>query len=245
MIKVVVNGANGKMGQETVKAVTSESDIMLVAAIDRDDNLADVIRTQKPDVVIDFTHPSSVKYNVITILNSGAHAIVGTTGLSVTDLEEIHLLAKSKSLGALVIPNFAIGAVLLMKFAAEAALHMPTVELIEYHHDKKADAPSGTAIKTAEVIAAASPHINSTQLDETEHIERVRGGRKNNIPIHSIRLPGYVASQEVILGGLGQTLTIRHDTISRDSFMPGVVLCVRKINAVSGLLYGLENVLAL
>lgn len=245
MVKVVVNGALGKMGQETVKAVQAESDLTLLAAIDRNDNLATTISALKPDVVIDFTHPSCVKDNVMTILAGGANAIIGTTGLSDHDLADIDTMAKSKGLGALVIPNFAIGAVLLMTFAAQAAKHMPKVELIEYHHDKKADAPSGTAIKTAEMIHASNAHVNAAKLDEVEHIDGVRGGRKHNIPIHSIRLPGYVASQEVILGGVGQTLTIRHDTISRDSFMPGVILCVRKINQISGLVYGLENVLHL
>ncbi len=243
MVKVIVNGALGKMGQEAVNAILAEHDLELVAAIDRNDDLAQTIRKLTPDVVIDFTHPSCVKANVTTILTEGASAIIGTTGLSETDLQEIHVLANSKNLGALVIPNFAIGAVLLMKFAAEAAKHMPKVEIIEYHHDKKADAPSGTAIKTAEIIHASNPHVNSAQLDEKELIPSVRGGKKQNIPIHSVRLPGYVASQEVILGGIGQTLVIRHDTISRDSFMPGVILCIRKINQVSGLLYGLETVL--
>lgn len=245
MMKVVVNGALGKMGQETVNAVQGEPDLELVASIDRDHDLATTITETQPDVVIDFTHPSCVKKNALTILSHGANAIIGTTGLSEEDLMEIDTLAKAKGLGALVIPNFAIGAVLLMTFAAEAAKYMPKVEIIEYHHDKKADAPSGTAIKTAEMIHSLNQHINSATLDEIEHIPGVRGGRKHNIPIHSVRLPGYVASQEVILGGVGQTLVIRHDTISRDSFMPGVILCIRKISQISGLVYGLENVLHL
>ena len=245
MIKVVVNGALGKMGQETVNAVHGEPDLEMVASIDRGNDLADTIKRTHPDVVVDFTHPSCVKQNVITILSGGANAIIGTTGLSEADLMEIDSIAKANGLGALVIPNFAIGAVLLMTFAAEAAKYMPKVEIIEYHHDKKADAPSGTAIKTAEMIYSVNQHINSAKLDETELIPGARGGRKHNIPIHSVRLPGYVASQEVILGGVGQTLVIRHDTISRDSFMPGVILCIRKISQISGLVYGLENVLHL
>ena len=227
MMKVVVNGALGKMGQETVNAVHGEPDLEMVASIDRGNDLADTIKTTHPDVVVDFTHPSCVKQNVLTILSHGANAIIGTTGLSEADLMEIDAVAKANGLGALVIPNFAIGAVLLMTFAAEAAKYMPKVEIIEYHHDKKADAPSGTAIKTAEMIYSVNQHINSAKLDETELI------------------PGYVASQEVILGGVGQTLVIRHDTISRDSFMPGVILCIRKISQISGLVYGLENVLHL
>jgi 4-hydroxy-tetrahydrodipicolinate reductase len=245
MIKVVVNGALGKMGQEAVKAIQNERDLELVAAIDKNDDLGLTIRTFRPDAVLDFTHPSCVNQNVLTILGEGVHAIIGTTGLADDTLAEIDALAKAKGVGALVIPNFAIGAILMMKFAAEASKYMPKVEIIEYHHDKKADAPSGTAIKTAEMIHSINHHINSARLEETEHIPSVRGGKKHNIPIHSIRLPGYVASQEVILGGLGQTLTIRHDTISRESFMPGVILSVRKIKQISGLVYGLENVLQL
>ncbi|NBV43289.1 4-hydroxy-tetrahydrodipicolinate reductase [bacterium] len=245
MIKVVVNGARGKMGQETVRAVSVEQDLELVAAIDHGDDLALAIRTFRPDVVVDFTHPDSVMQNTLTILNEGANAIIGTTGLTEAQLSTIEATANAKSLAALVIPNFAIGAILMMKFAAEAAKYMPKVEIIEFHHDKKADAPSGTAIKTADMIHSVNHHINSNKLEETELIEGARGGRKHNIPIHSVRLPGYVASQEVILGGVGQTLVIRHDTISRESFMPGVILSVRKIKQITGLVYGLENVLHL
>ena len=140
--------------------------------------------------------------------------------------------------------NFAIGAVLMMKFAAEASQYMPRVEIIEYHHDQKLDAPSGTAIKTADLIAEKNPNVNSGDtVDEQELIEGSRGGSRHNIPIHSVRLPGYVASQRVILGGVGQTLTLSHDTIHRNSFMPGVVLAIRKMSSFKGLQYGLETVM--
>ena len=245
MVNVIVNGALGKMGQESVNAILGQPDLNLVASIDRDDDLQKTIEKTQASVVIDFTHPSCVKSNAIRTINAGCHAIIGTTGLSELDLHELDNLARQAAVGIMVIPNFAVGAVLLMKFAAEAAKHMPKVEIIEFHHDKKADAPSGTAIKTAEFIANTNSQVNCVALDETELITGCRGGRKHNIPIHSIRLPGYVASQEVIMGGIGQTLTIRHDTISRESFMPGVILCVRKINQITGLVYGLENVLEL
>lgn len=244
MIQVVVNGANGKMGMETVKAVTDSKTTQLVAALDKEDDLTHCLQNNTVDVVIDFTHPSVAFSNVMSILQHGAHAVVGTTGFSDDDLQTIRKTAATHQKAALIMPNFAIGAVLMMKYAAEAAKYMPRAEIIEYHHDKKADAPSGTAIKTAQLIHAINPDINDVTLDEEELIDGARGGACQNIPIHSVRLPGYVASQEVILGGTGQTLRFRHDTISRDSFMPGVILCCEKAQGHAGeLVYGLENLL--
>jgi len=225
-IKVLVNGSRGKMGSETVKAILKEADMELVGQADLGDNLAKSIKTTKTEVVVDFTNPSSVMENVRTILNSKAHAVVGTTGLTSDNLAEIKKLCEKNKVNCVVAPNFAIGAVLMMKFAKEAAHYMPQVEIIELHHDKKVDAPSGTALKTAEMIMA----------------ER-EGVKMQKVPIHSVRLQGLVAHQEVIFGGLGQTLTVRHDSISRESFMPGVVLAVRKVKALKGLVYGLENLL--
>lgn len=223
-IKVIVNGAKGKMGEETVKAVLKETDLELAAGIDVSDNLTESIKKHKPDVVVDFTHPSSALKNVKDILSSGSHAVVGTTGLSKKDLSEIEKVCESSGKNCLVAPNFAIGAVLMMQFAKNAAKHMKHVEIIEMHHPQKVDRPSGTAIKTAHMIKEVI-------------------GENAEIPIHSVRLPGLVAHQEVIFGGLGQTLTIRHDTINRESFMPGVILAVRKIKGFKGLVYGLENIL--
>ncbi len=243
MIKVLINGASGKMGMEAVKAVGREPDLALVGAAGRKDRLDQLIQTVKPDVVVDLTHPSVVVENTRTILENGAHAVIGTTGLTPRDLDTLGKLAHSKSVGLLVCPNFAIGAVLMMKFAAEASKYMPKVEIIEYHHDQKADAPSGTAIKTAEWISVANPQVNAQLLDEVLSVAGVRGGVVGLVPIHSVRLPGFVASQEVILGALGQTLKIRHDTINRDSFMPGVILSIRKVIALRGLVYGLEHIL--
>lgn len=217
-IKVLVNGARGKMGSETVKAVLKETDLELVGQTDIGTDLAEAIKELKPEVIVDFTTPATVMKNVKAILENGCHAVVGTTGLSPKDLEELKTLCAKNEVNCLVAPNFAIGAVLMMKFATEAAKYMPQVEIIELHHDKKLDAPSGTALKTAEMI-----------------------GKK--VPIHSVRLPGLVAHQEVIFGGVGQTLTIRHDTINRESFMPGVLMAIHKVKKIKGLVYGLEHLL--
>jgi 4-hydroxy-tetrahydrodipicolinate reductase len=225
-IKVLVNGSRGKMGSETVKAILKEADMELVGQADLGDNLAKSIKSAKAEVVVDFTNPSSVMENVRTILNSKAHAVVGTTGLTSDNLAEIKKLCEKNKVNCVVAPNFAIGAVLMMKFAREAAHYMPQVEIVELHHDKKVDAPSGTALKTAEMIMA----------------ER-EGVKMKKVPIHSVRLQGLVAHQAVLFGGLGQTLTIRHDSISRESFMPGVVMAVRKVKTLKGLVYGLENLL--
>ncbi|MFA4906300.1 MAG: 4-hydroxy-tetrahydrodipicolinate reductase [Candidatus Margulisiibacteriota bacterium] len=223
-IRVIVNGAKGKMGQETVKAVQRESDLVLVAQTDLGDNLAEAIKKNKAEVVVDFTQPDCVIDNLHAILESGAHAVVGTTGISKADLTKIEKLCEANKVNCLVAPNFAIGAVLMMQFAKEASKHLPKAEIIEMHNPQKKDRPSGTSLKTAEMMREAM-------------------GENADIPIHSVRLPGLVAHQEVILGGVGQTLTIRHDSLSRESFMPGVVLAIRKIKKIKGLVYGLENIL--
>jgi 4-hydroxy-tetrahydrodipicolinate reductase len=241
-IKVIVNGAKGKMGSETVKAVEKESDLELAAQTDLGDDLAESIRCTKAEVVVDFTHPAAVMPNIKTILENKAHAVIGTTGLGPADLEEIKTLCAKNKVNCLVAPNFAIGAVLMMKFSREAAHYLPEVEIIELHHDQKADAPSGTAIKTAEMIIKERGKLER-KLKEKEILKGARGGKLGGINIHSIRLKGFVAHQEVIFGGLGQTLTLRHDSINRECFMPGVMLAIRKVKKIRGLVYGLENIL--
>lgn len=223
-IKVIVNGAKGKMGSETTKAVSKENEMLLVGQLDVGDDLGLSIKTTKAEVVVDFTSPNSVLSNIRKILNAGAHAVVGTTGITQDDLKEIEKICESTKKNCLVAPNFAIGAILMMLFAKEAAKHLSHVEIIEFHHPQKLDKPSGTAIKTAQMIKESR-------------------GEAYDVPIHSVRLPGLVAHQEIIFGGLGQTLTIRHDTINRESFMPGVILAIRKIKHLKGLVYGLENLL--
>lgn len=217
-IKVLVNGAKGKMGQEVVKAVQKEADLELAGQTDLGDDLAKAVKDSKAEVVVDFTLPKAVMQNIRTILEAGAHAVVGTTGITDENLHEIKMLCEKFKANCLVAPNFAVGAVLMMRFAKEAIRHLPSAEIIEYHHESKVDKPSGTALKTAHLMG-------------------------KEIPIHSVRLPGLVAHQEVIFGGLGQTLTIRHDSLSRESFMPGVVMAVRKIKGLKGLIFGLENLL--
>jgi 4-hydroxy-tetrahydrodipicolinate reductase len=216
--KVLVNGAKGKMGQETIKAVQKETDLELAGQTDLGDDLAKTIRLSGAEVVVDFTLPKTVMESIRAILNSGAHGVIGTTGITEENLKEIRSLCEKNKVNCLVAPNFAVGAVLMMRFAKEAVKHMPNAEIIEFHHETKVDKPSGTAIKTAHLMG-------------------------KEIPIHSVRLPGLVAHQEVIFGGLGQTLTIRHDSTSRESFMPGVIMAVRKIKGLKGLVYGLENLL--
>jgi len=264
-IKVLIIGAAGKMGKEVIKAVSKEADMQIVSAVDIKDvgvdagNLTGIepigveiskdlnreLSSAKPDIALDFTHPSSVMQNIRAILDAKVHAVVGTTGISEDNLNEIKKLCSKNGVNAIIAPNFAIGAVLMMMFSKAAAKHMPRVEIIELHHDGKADAPSGTAIKTAEMIleSEALKEQPEPKVKEIEKIDGARGGNIDGIHIHSVRLPGLVAHQEVIFGGLGQTLSIRHDSISRESFMPGVIMAVRKVRELKGLTYGLENLL--
>jgi len=220
VIAVAVAGAAGRMGEETCRAVEGAADMELVGRVDPrlDTALEQVL--DRARVVVDFTTPDTALANAAACLRAGVHAVVGTTGFDPAPLREIETEAR-----ALIAPNFAIGAVLMMRFAAEAAGHMQRAEIVELHHDGKLDAPSGTAKLTARLMAAAS------------------GGPEP--PIHSLRLPGLVAHQEVILGDLGQTLTIRHDSISRESFMPGVLLAVRGVGTLEQpVTIGLESLLA-
>lgn len=243
-ISILVNGALGKMGQACIAAIEADKDLTLVGKADKGDDLVKLIRETKAQIVVNFTHPSVRMDNVRDIVTGGAIAVVGTTGYTEAELAEIDALCKKHNTAALIAPNFGIGAVLMMQFAAQAAKYMPQVEIIEYHHDQKADAPSGTAIKTAQLINEA---VGATQPPKVESEEmlglRSQGAKVGNIRIHAVRLPGFVASQEVILGGQGQRLLLRHETINRESFMPGVVLACKKILGKKGLVYGLEKLL--
>ncbi len=262
-IRVAVSGAGGKMGREVVKAVAGAEDMALVGACDVafsgsiltdvtgvpglefeiDGDVASMMAGCKPDVVVDFAKPF-VFDSVRIALEAGAVPVIGTTGQSARDLEEIARLAEKTGIPALVIPNFAVGAVLMMKFAAEAAKHMPDVEIVELHHDKKLDAPSGTSIKTAEMIDQARKEAGSQPSKPLGCADDpARGDQRSGVHVHSVRLPGLVAHQEVIFGGTGQTLTIRHDSLDRTSFMPGVLLAVRRAASMRGLVYGLDKLL--
>lgn len=231
-MRVLVNGAHGKMGSEVCKAVQNASDLTLVGGVDpsgrtRDDlkiftDLAQAIKETRADVVVDFTTPQAVEGNMETCLAHNVPMVIGTTGFSEQSLQEWQTRALQENWKAIIAPNFAIGAVLMMKYAREAVGFFEQAEIIEYHHAQKLDAPSGTALRTR------------TLMEEVHD---------KQIPIHSVRLPGLVAHQEVILGLPGQTLTIRHDSTNRESFMPGVLLAVRKISEIKGVVIGLEHIL--
>ncbi|MDP8930310.1 MAG: 4-hydroxy-tetrahydrodipicolinate reductase [Actinomycetota bacterium] len=225
------------MGTVTCDAVESDPDCDLVARVGSADGL-DLIIDAGADVAVDFTAPSSVKSNVRWLLEHGVHTVVGTTGLTDDDLAELEALTGPAHL--FVAPNFAVGAVLMMRLAREAARVFPHAEVTELHHDRKVDAPSGTALRTARLIAAARLQQPPVPGPAGRH---ARGELVDGVPVHSVRLPGLVASQEVVFGGQGQTLTIRHDAIDRSSFMPGVLLAIKSVAALESLTVGLESLL--
>ena len=230
------------MGQESVKAVSKDPDLDLVAETDLGDKLSWIIDQTKAQVVVDFTTAAAAMKNTDCIIESGARPVIGTSGLLPEQVAELQKLCHKQNLGGIIVPNFAIGAVLMMKYSQDAAKYFPHVEVIELHHDLKADAPSGTAIKTANLLAE-SRGLTPQTVDEKEILSGARGANAENIRIHSVRLPGFVAHQEVIFGGQSQTLTIRHDSIHRDSFMPGVCLACKKVMDLNELVYGLEHLL--
>ena len=230
------------MGIETLKAIEDDPELALVGQTDLGDDLESAIRQTEADAVVDFTTASTAFSNCKAIIQASSRPVIGTSGLLPEQVKELQDLAHQKNIGGIIAPNFAIGAVLMMKFASEAARFMPDVEIIELHHEKKADAPSGTAIKTAALIAESRNSIPEP-IKEKEILTGARGARANEVPVHSVRLPGKVAHQEVIFGGKSQPLTIRHDSIHRDSFMPGVCLACKKVMDLDELVYGLEHVL--
>ena len=243
MIKVGVLGARGRMGAEVVAAVEAAADCQLVAALDLGDSL-DQLVSSGAKVVVDFTTPDSVMANLEFLITHKIHAVIGTTGFDDTRLAKLKSLSSSHpEVGVLIAPNFAIGAVLMMEFAAKAAKYFESAEIIELHHPNKVDAPSGTASRTAELIAAARkeaklpamPDATSTSLDGA------RGALVGDVPVHSVRLRGLVAHQEVLFGGLGETLSIRHDSLDRAGFMPGVLLGIRSVISRPGVTFGLEH----
>ena len=250
------------MGQAVLKAVQEADGLELVGAIDIkggadtgalvglpangilvETDLEALLERKNPEVMVDFTRPDVVFGNVMTALKHGTSPVVGTTGLSDEQKAEIAKAAEENNTPAFIAPNFAIGAVLLMLMSRQAAKYMPDVEIIELHHDKKLDAPSGTAIQTAAMIAEVRKEHKQGNPDEFEKLKGARGADYEGMHIHSVRLPGYVAHQEVIFGGLGQTLTIRHDSLNRESFMPGVVLAAKKVRSLKGLTVGLDKLL--
>lgn len=243
MIKVGVLGARGRMGAEVVKAITAAPDLELVTALDLGDPL-ETLKSSGAQVVVDFTTPDSVMANLEFLANNGIHAVVGTTGFDSARIATLEkLIAANPSVGILIAPNFAIGAVLMMEFAAKAAKYFESAEIIELHHPDKVDAPSGTASRTAELMSKARKDAGLAAMPDatTTSLDGARGAKVGDIPVHSIRLRGLVAHQEVLLGESGETLTIRHDSLDRAGFMPGVLLGIRKIISKPGLTFGLEN----
>lgn len=262
-IRIVVAGPRGNMGSEAVKMVAKTEHFQLIAVVDskHDGILLKEIDEAPPldvpvfndlekcfiehdcDVLIDLTKPESGKKHIEIAFRHNVRPVVGTTGFTDEDIRQLKEIANAKQIGAIIAPNFAIGAILMVKFSQAAAKYFQHVEIIEQHHDKKLDAPSGTALKTAKMITENREKIKQGHPDEVETIAGVRGGNIDGIPIHSVRLPGLVAHQEVIFGGNGQTLTIRHDSINRESFMPGVKLAVETVMKLDTLIYGLENII--
>lgn len=265
MLRVVVNGADGRMGSQVVKAVYEDKDLEFVGGVSithiGDDagelagvgklnlpireGLAEALDELKPDVVVDFTTPKAIFNNAKICIEHGVDIVVGTTGLTAAQRDELDTMAKAHETSIFIAPNFSIGAVLMMKLSTEVAPYLPDVEIIELHHNNKLDAPSGTAIMTANKIAAARKEASAEPAVDMTHesLEGARGAKVDDIPIHSVRLPGYVAHQQVLFGGYGELLTIRHDSMDRKSFMPGVVLAVKKVSSKPGLTFGLENYL--
>lgn len=262
LLPIVIAGANGRMGRATVAAVTRQADMRLVSAFGKargvgqdvgvlsggepcgvvlGDNPEEAIAQAAGGVLVDFSLGPSVKENVLTALRHDVSCVVGATAVPAADEQEIDDAANNNAV--LFAPNFALGAVLMMKFAKDAAKYFRWAEILEYHHEKKLDAPSGTARRTAEMMRKARSDGFRSPVDSEESVKGVRGGSLGGIRIHSVRLPGMLAHQEVILAGPGETLTLRHDARDRDSYMPGVLLAVRAIREMAGLTVGLENVL--
>ena len=246
-MRVGVLGARGKVGREICRAVEAAPDTELVAAIDAGDDISELLHGGAT-AVVDFTHPDVVMENLEFVISHGIHAVVGTTGFDQMRLEQLdRWLDRSAGTGVLIAPNFSIGAILMMQFAAKAAPFFESVEVVEFHHPEKADAPSGTACRTAELIAASRRAAGSAPMPDATStaLDGARGARVDGVPVHAVRSRGLVAHQEVLLGGVGETLTIRHDSMDRASFSPGVLAGLRVIGQRPGLTVGLEHFLDL
>ncbi len=264
-IRVFIAGACGKMGMETIRTILEQKDMKIAGVSDIQNQGKDIgsilglgllgvevmgsinvdtLKEVKADVLVDFTNPHSVFTNAKEAVKAGVVPVIGATGLDDQEIGELEELAKEKNVGVFIAPNFALGAILMMKFAQETAKYFNHVDIIEYHHDNKLDAPSGTALTTAEMISMVREPMIQGHPNEYEKVPGSRGGDINGIHVHSVRLPGMIAHQEVIFGGYGQTLTIRHDAYTRETYMPGVMLAIRKTYQMKGqLVVGLENFL--
>jgi len=239
-ISVIINGANGRMGKLSQIAIASDNSFKIVALCDKEDNLKNKIIELKPSIVLDFTLASTVYQNTKTIIECGAYPVIGTSGLAEKEVDILRGMCDKAGVGGIIVPNFTLTAVLMMKFAKEAAKYLKSVEIMEYHHDQKQDAPSGTAIRTAELISENGLEKRDRGV---ETVKGSLGGEYKNIPIHSVRLPGFLAHQEVIFGNNGELLSIRADTTSRESFKKGILIACHKVLEKKKLYYGLENFL--
>lgn len=241
--RVIVNGANGKMGSLACDTLNQHNQFELVAQLGKNDNLAQAIDDTKADVVVELTTADCVYANSLTIINHGARPVIGSSGLLESQIKELSTRCETNQLGGIIVPNFSISAVLMMMFAAKASVYLSEVEIIETHHQQKLDAPSGTALKTAQMIAQARKNPKNKLLLK-ELVPGARGACVDEINIHSLRLPGVLARQEVIFGNLGETLSITHDSTDRACFMPGVILACQQVLKLNTLVYGLEHILA-
>lgn len=244
MMRVIVNGAKGKMGTLACDTLKNHPEFELVAALGREDDLSSTIQSKKADIVVDLTRADVVYENSLCIIENGAHPVIGASGLLEDQIKTIKALCAEKNTGGIIVPNFSIAAVLMMHFAAMAAKWLPEVEIIEAHHQNKLDAPSGTALKTAEMIAANRVHEKQV-LQCKELIKGARGSLYEQINIHSLRLPGVLAEQEVLFGQKGETLSIKHRSMDRIAYMPGLILACQKVSSLNSLHYGLEHLLDL
>lgn len=262
-MKVIVVGAAGRMGREVIKALTAAPDFEIVAAVDREavglnireiagdkapgiqieDKLSAALDRTKPDAIVDFTNAANAAAHALSAITRGVSPVIGATGLSDENIRELASASRETKTPGIYAPNFAIGAVLMMRFSQMAAKWLPNCEIIELHHDRKEDAPSGTAILTAQLIADARREPPSRKPRPLFKVEGVRGGTYQETPIHSVRLGGFVAHQEVIFGGTGEVLTIRHDSMDRVSFMEGVKLCLREVRGLNGFVVGMDKIL--
>ncbi|RYM06360.1 4-hydroxy-tetrahydrodipicolinate reductase [Sporolactobacillus sp. THM7-7] len=262
-IRVVVAGPRGRMGSETVRMIAGRSDFVLAAACDHGhdgekvqdllgipelnarvySDIEACLTEVRPDVLVDFTHPEAGKRNLQAAIDYGVRSVIGTSGFTNDDVAGFKEQMERKHLGGIIAPNFAIGAVLVMKFSQMAAKYFPDVEIIELHHDRKKDAPSGTAVKTAELIETSRRPKRQGAPDEKETLKGARGADVDGMRIHSVRLPGLIAHQEVLFGGKGELLTLRHDSMDRTSFMTGVAYAAQTVMRLDTLVYGLENIL--
>lgn len=243
-IRVGVLGSNGRMGATVCQAIAASSDFELVAELDIANDLAELV-SKKVQVVVDFTTPDVVMANLEFLAKNNIHAVVGTTGFDAARLGKVAELFKQSEANVIIAPNFGLAAVLMMQFAQLAAPYFESAEIIELHHPRKADAPSGTAKRTAELIAQARTGLPPMPDASTDVVNGARGANISGIPVHSVRLQGLVAHQEVLFGGPGESLSIRHDSYDRESFMPGVLLAIRKVSEIPGLTFGLEELIGL